>query len=103
MFAIVDISGQQMKVESGRFLYVNRLAAEEGAALTFDKVLLVENGGNVRVGQPFVGGASVKATVMRHLRDDKVIVFKKKRRKGYKVKRGHRQHLTQIRIEAITA
>lgn len=103
MFAIVDISGQQMKVESGKFVYVNRIALEEGAGLTLDKVLLVENNGSTRIGQPFVAGASVKATVLRHVRDDKVIVFKKKKRKGYKVKRGHRQHLTQLRIEAISA
>ena len=101
MYAIVEIAGQQFKVEKGRKLYVHRLAGEEGSSLSFDKVLLADNDGQVNVGSPVVEGASVKATILRHLKDDKVIVFKKRRRKGYQVKNGHRQYLTQILIDEI--
>ncbi len=101
MYAIVEIAGQQFKVENGRKLYVHRLAEEEGSSLSFDKILLVDNDGQVKVGTPVVEGATVKAKVLRHLKDDKVIVFKKKRRKGYRVKNGHRQCLTQIVIEEV--
>ncbi len=101
MYAIVEIAGQQFKVESGRKLYVHRLATEEGAKVSFDKVLLIENDGKVQVGAPSIQDATVEATVLRHLKDDKVIVFKKKRRKGYRVKNGHRQCLTQIEINTI--
>ncbi len=101
MYAIVDIAGQQFKVEEGRKIYVHRLAADVGASVDFDKVLLTDNDGEVRVGTPYVEGAVVKATVLNHLTGDKVIVFKKKRRKGYQKKNGHRQYLTQIQIETI--
>lgn len=101
MYAIVEIAGQQFKVESGRKLYVHRLASEEGAKVSFDKVLLVDNDGKVTIGAPSVKDATIEATVLKHLKDDKVIVFKKKRRKGYKVKNGHRQYLTQIQINNI--
>ncbi len=101
MYAIVEIAGQQFKVEKDRKLYVHRLEGEEGSSLSFDKILLVDNDGQVKVGTPAVEGAQVKAKILRHLKDDKVIVFKKKRRKGYKVKNGHRQYLTQIAIEEI--
>ncbi len=101
MYAIVEIAGQQFKVEKDRKLYVHRLEGEEGSSLSFDKILLVDNDGQVKVGTPVVEGAQVKAKILRHLKDDKVIVFKKKRRKGYKVKNGHRQYLTQIVIEEI--
>ena len=101
MYAIVEIAGQQFKVEKGRKLYVHRLAGEEGSSLSFDKVLLTDNDGQVNVGSPVVEGASVKATILRHLKDDKVIVFQKRRRKGYQVKNGHRQYLTQILIDEI--
>ena len=101
MYAIVEIAGQQFKVEIDRKLYVHRLEGEEGSSLSFDKILLVDNDGQVKVGTPVVEGAQVKAKILRHLKDDKVIVFKKKRRKGYKVKNGHRQYLTQIAIEEI--
>ena len=94
MYAIVEIAGQQFKVEKDRKLYVHRLEGEEGSSLSFDKILLVDNDGQVKVGTPVVEGAQVKAKILRHLKDDKVIVFKKKRRKGYKVKNGHRQYLT---------
>ena len=101
MYAIVDIAGQQFRVEKDRKLYVNRLKAEEGATLNFEKVLLVDNDGAIKIGAPYVEGASVKATVLIHLKGEKVIVFKKKRRKGYSKKNGHRQYLTQIKIEEI--
>ena len=96
MYAIVEIAGQQFKVEKGRKLY-------EGSSLSFDKILLTDNDGQVKVGTPVVEGAAVSATILKHLKDDKVIVFKKKRRKGYQVKNGHRQCLTQIQIEEIKA
>ena len=103
MYAIVAIAGQQFKVESGRKLYTNRLKGDEGASLSFDRVLLTDNDGQVKIGSPVVEGAKVEAKIVRHLKDDKVIVFKKKRRKGYKVKNGHRQFLTQIEITNIIA
>nr|WP_299423931.1 50S ribosomal protein L21 [uncultured Emticicia sp.] len=101
MYAIVEIAGQQFKVEKGRTLYTNRLEGDVNAALVFDKVLLVDNGGSVSVGTPTVSGASVKATILEHLKGEKVIVFKKKRRKGYVKKNGHRQYLTKIQIDEI--
>ena len=101
MYAIVDIAGQQFKVEAGKKLYVNRLKDEPGASVSFDKVLLTDNDGAVKVGTPYVDGACVKATVIEHLKGNKVIVFKKKRRKGYDKKNGHRQCLTQIQIDSI--
>lgn len=103
MYAIVEIAGQQFKVEKGRKLYVHRLQGDEGSAVSFDKVLLTDNDGQVKVGSPVVKGVTVAATILKHLKDDKVIVFKKKRRKGYKVKNGHRQFLTQIQIDEINA
>lgn len=103
MYAIVDIAGKQFKVQKDQKLYVHRLQAEEGNAVEFDQVLLVDNDGKVKVGTPSVKGAKVQAKVLQHLKGDKVIVFKKKRRKGYKVRNGHRQYLTQIQIEDITA
>lgn len=103
MYAIVEIAGQQFKVEKGRKLYVHRLEGNEGSSLSFDKVLLTDNDGQVQVGSPVVEGATISATIIKHLKDDKVIVFKKKRRKGYKVKNGHRQYLTQIQINEIKA
>jgi large subunit ribosomal protein L21 len=101
MYAIVEIAGQQYKVEKDQKIYTHRLAGEEGSEVTFDKVLLTDNDGNVTVGSPTVDGASVKAKIVEQLKDDKVIVFKKKRRKGYRVKNGHRQALTQIEISEI--
>jgi large subunit ribosomal protein L21 len=103
MYAIVDIAGQQFKVEKDMQLFVHRLASDEGAAVTFDQVLLVDNAGKVQVGAPTVSGASVSAKVLSHLQGDKVIVFKKKRRKGYQKSNGHRQQFTKIQIEGITA
>ena len=103
MYAIVEIAGQQFKVSKDQKVYVHRLASEEGAKVSFDKVLLLDDNGNVTLGAPAVEGASVEAKVLQHLKGDKVIVFKKKRRKGYKKKNGHRQSLTQIVIEGIVA
>jgi large subunit ribosomal protein L21 len=101
MYAIVEIAGQQFKVEEGQEIFVHRLQAEEGDNLSFDEVLLTDNDGDVAVGKPTVAGVSVNATVLGHLKGDKVIVFKKKRRKGYKTKNGHRQHFTKISIDSI--
>ena len=101
MYAIVDIAGQQFKVEAGQKIYVHRLQNEVGTQVSFDKVLLTDDNGDVKVGVPFVSGASVTAKVPDHLKGNKVIVFKKKRRKGYDKKNGHRQYLTQLQIESI--
>lgn len=101
MYAIVDIAGQQFKVEQGRKIFVHRLQAEVGASVNFEKVLLTDSEGTVKVGAPYLEGAVVKAKVLEHLKGEKVIVFKKKRRKGYAKKNGHRQCLTQILIEEI--
>ena len=101
MYAIVEIAGQQFKVEKDQQLFVHRLEGKEGAKVSFDNVLLIDNKGKVNVGAPAITGANVSAKILEHLKDDKVIVFKKKRRKGYKVKNGHRQYLTKIQIESI--
>ncbi|MGW9684258.1 50S ribosomal protein L21 [Flagellimonas sp. 2504JD1-5] len=103
MYAIVEMAGQQFKVAKDQKVYVHRLQTEEGKKVTFDKVLLLDDGGNVTVGAPVIEGAAVEAKVVKHLKGDKVIVFKKKRRKGYKVKNGHRQYLTEIVVEGIVA
>ena len=102
MYAIVEIAGQQFKVSKDLKVYVHRLANEEGSKVSFDKVLLLDDNGNITLGAPAIEGASVEAKVLQHLKGDKVIVFKKKRRKGYKKRNGHRQYLTQIVIEGIT-
>jgi len=101
MFAIVEIAGQQMKVESDKEYFVHRLDAGEGDAVSFDNVLLTSNGDATTVGTPSVGGAKVNATVVEHVRGDKVIVFKKKRRKGFRKKNGHRQSFSKIKINSI--
>lgn len=101
MYAIVEIAGQQMKVEKGRKIYVHRLENAEGETVVFDKVLLVDNEGDVKVGTPLVEGASVTVSVLEHVKGDKVLVFKKKRRKGYQKMNGHRQYLTKIQIEEV--
>jgi large subunit ribosomal protein L21 len=100
MFAIVNIAGQQFKVEEGQEIFVHRLEANEGEKVTFEEVMLVDDKGNTQVGTPVLD-VNVTATVLSHLKGNKVIVFKKKRRKGYKVKNGHRQALTQIKIDKI--
>ena len=98
MYAIVEIAGQQFKVEKDQQIFVHRLDTKEGSKVDFDKVLLMDNAGKVNVGAPVIKGAKVTAKVLEHLKGDKVIVFKKKRRKGYKVKNGHRQYLTKLEI-----
>ncbi len=100
MFAIVTIAGQQFKVEEGQELFVHQLEAQDGDNVSFDQVLLIDNGGKVQVGTPVLN-AKVNATVLGHQKGDKVLVFKKKRRKGYKVKNGHRQSFTKIKIDSI--
>ena len=102
MYAIVEIAGQQFKVSKDLKVYVHRLADKEGDAISFAKVLLLDDAGTITLGAPAVEGASVEAKVLQHLKGDKVIVFKKKRRKGYKKRNGHRQYLTQIQISGIT-
>jgi len=101
MYAIVTIAGQQFKVVKDQQIIVHRLEGEEGKKVDFKEVLLVDNGGKINVGAPLIKGASVSATILNHLRGDKVIIFKKKRRKGYEKKTGHRQDLTKIQIEGI--
>lgn len=101
MFAIVTIAGQQFKVEKGQELFVHQLDAQEGDQVNFDQVHLIHDGEAVTIGKPTVGGASVSATVLGHQKGDKVIVFKKKRRKGYRKKNGHRQSFTKIKVDGI--
>jgi len=101
MYAIVEIAGQQFKVAKDQKVFVHRLQEKEGSKVSFDNVLLLDDG-KITVGAPAIKGAVVSATVLSHLKGDKVIVFKKKRRKGYRVKNGHRQFLTEIQIESIS-
>ncbi|MFZ5554682.1 MAG: 50S ribosomal protein L21 [Bacteroidota bacterium] len=101
MYAIVEIAGQQFKVAKDQRVYVHRIEGEEGSKVVFDKVLLTDNEGKVNVGAPAINGAKVTGKILKHLKGDKVIVFKKKRRKGFKVKNGHRQSFTQVQIEKI--
>tara|TARA_B100000965_G_scaffold265529_1_gene224261 strand:+ start:1205 stop:1654 length:450 start_codon:yes stop_codon:yes gene_type:complete len=101
MYAIVEIAGQQFKVEKDQQIFVHRLDAKTGSKVSFDKVLLTDDNGKVSIGKPVVSGVSVSAKVLEHLKGDKVVVFKKKRRKGYRVKNGHRQYLTKIEIDKI--
>lgn len=101
MFAVVTIAGQQFKVSSGDEIFVHQLQGEEGDKISFDDVLLVSGDSGTTVGTPNVSGATVNATILGHQKGDKVIVFKKKRRKGYKVRNGHRQSFTKIKIDSI--
>ena len=101
MYAIVEIAGQQFKVEKDRKIFVHRQEGELGDKLTFDRVYLIDNESDVKVGMPVVDGASINASIVSHVRGDKVLVFKKKRRKGYQKLNGHRQEFTQILIEDI--
>ena len=102
MYAIVEIAGQQFKVSKSDKLFVNRLSKKEGEKISFDNVLLIDDGKNVKVGEPKLSGAIVNAKIIAHLKGDKTIVFKKKRRKGYRVKNGHRQFLTELLIEDVS-
>jgi len=103
MYAIVDIAGKQMKVSEGQQIFVHRLPEAEGSSVEFKHVMLIDDEGKVKVGSPVIDGAKVSATVLSHLKGDKVLVFKKKRRKGYQKCNGHRQYLTRIKIEEIIA
>ncbi len=103
MYVIVDIQGQQFKVEKDQKLFVHRINAERGAVVEFDKVMLIDNNGTVTVGAPVVEGAKVVAEVVSHVKGDKVLVFHKKRRKGYKKLNGHRQQFSEITIKEIVA
>lgn len=101
MYAVVDIAGKQFKVEKDQYLYTPRLDAKAGASVEFDQVLLIDTDGKVQVGTPVIKGAKISGKVVGHVKDDKVIIFKKKRRKGYAVKNGHRQQFTKVQIESI--
>lgn len=103
MYVIVDIKGQQFKAEAGKRLFVHRLEAERGASVEFDQVLLVDNAGSVTIGAPVVAGAKVVVEVLSHVKGEKVIIFKKKRRKGYKKRNGHRQCFTEVLIKEVVA
>lgn len=101
MYAIVEIKGQQFKVEKEQKIFVHRLGENEGETVTFENVLLTDNDGKIKVGTPYIKGVSVTAKVLEHTKADKIKIFKKKRRKGFKKSQGHRQYLTQIQIENI--
>ena len=102
MYAILDVNNRQYKVKQGQEIYVDLQSANVGDNVKFDKVLLAENDGNITVGAPLLKNASIAASVIGHVKGDKVIVFKKKRRKGYRVKNGHRQQYTKVRIDSIS-
>ncbi len=102
MYAIIETGGKQLRVEPGRFYDVDRLAVDAEGKVSIDKVLLVQNDGDVHIGQPFVSGATVEGTVMRHLRGRKIIVYKMKPKKKTRKKQGHRQELTRLMIDSIT-
>ena len=102
MYAIVDIAGKQFKVTQDQYVYAPKMQGEEGASVEFDNVLLVDNDGKVEVGTPVLKGAKVSGKILEHVKDEKVVVFKKKRRKGYKVRNGHRQDFTKVLIEKIS-
>jgi large subunit ribosomal protein L21 len=101
MYAIVDIAGKQFKVAKDQYIYAPKMDGEAGSSVSFDKVLLIDNGATVQIGAPVVNGAVVSGKILEHVKGDKVIVFKKKRRKGYVVKNGHRQQYTKVQIESI--
>jgi len=103
MYAIVEIAGQQFKAEAGKRLFVHRLEAERGSVVEFERVLLLDTDGKVKIGAPTVEGAKVVCEVLSHVKGDKVIIFKKKRRKGYKKCNGHRQYFTELRINEVVA
>jgi large subunit ribosomal protein L21 len=101
MYAIVEIAGQQFKVEEGKKIFVHRLETEEGATIEFDKVLLIDDNGKITIGEPVITDYVVDGHVLEHMRADKVIVFKKKRKKGYRIKNGHRQNMSHVEIISI--
>jgi len=101
MYAIVEVAGKQMKVVKDQYIYAPKMEGDAGTAVTFDKVLLVDNGGDINIGTPAISGLKVSGKILEHVKGNKVIIFKKKRRKGYAVKNGHRQQFTKIQIESI--
>ena len=101
MYAIVNIAGKKFKVAKDQYIYAPKMEGDAGSAVSFDKVLLVDNGGTVQIGAPTLSGVKVSGKILEHVKGDKVIVFKKKRRKGYVVKNGHRQQFTKVQIESI--
>jgi len=101
MYAIVDIAGKQFKVAKDQYIYAPKLDGENGSAVSFDQVLLIDNGGSIEIGAPTLSGVKVSGTILEHVKGNKVIIFKKKRRKGYAVKNGHRQQFTKVQIESI--
>jgi large subunit ribosomal protein L21 len=101
MYAIVDIAGKQFKVAKDQYIYAPKMDGEAGSAVSFNKVLLIDDGGSVTIGAPTVSGITVSGKILEHVKGDKVIVFKKKRRKGYAVRNGHRQQYTKVQIESI--
>ena len=101
MYAIVNIAGKQFKVAKDQYIYAPKLDGENGSAVSFDQVLLVDNGGSIEIGAPTVQGVKVSGKILEHVKGNKVIIFKKKRRKGYAVKNGHRQQYTKVQIESI--
>lgn len=101
MYAIVDIAGKQFKVAKDQYIYAPLMEGEAGTSVSFDKVLLVDNDGKIDIGAPAVAGVKVSGKILEHVKGSKVIIFKKKRRKGYAVKNGHRQQFTKIQIESI--
>jgi large subunit ribosomal protein L21 len=102
MYAILDVNNRQYKVKQGQEIYVDLQAVEVGTDLKFDRVLLTDNEGTINIGTPSLANVTVSASVLEHVKGDKVIIFKKKRRKGYKIKKGHRQRYTKVRIDSIT-
>lgn len=103
MYVIVDIQGQQFKVQKDQKLFVHRINADEGSQVEFEKVMLIDNEGDVKIGTPVVDGAKVVVEVLSHVKGDKVLVFKKKRRKGYRKLNGHRQQFSQVLVKEIIA
>lgn len=103
MYVIVDIQGQQFKVEQDQKLFVHRINADQGSEVEFEKVMLVDNDGDVKIGTPVVEGAKVVVEILSHLKGDKVLVFKKKRRKGHRKLNGHRQQFSEVRVKEIIA
>ncbi len=101
MYAIVDIAGKQFKVAKDQYIYAPKLDGENGSAVSFDQVLLIDNGGSIEIGAPTLSGVKVSGKILEHVKGNKVIIFKKKRRKGYAVKNGHRQQFTKVQIESI--
>jgi large subunit ribosomal protein L21 len=101
MYAIVEIAGKQFKVSKDQYIYAPKMEGDAGSAVNFDRVLLMDNGNSIDIGAPLLSGITVSGTILEHVKGDKVIIFKKKRRKGYAVKNGHRQHFTKVQIENI--